>query len=44
MSTRIPLPYGPRVLELFRNPKNMGKMEDATISLIDILLKYNTNK
>lgn len=32
MSSRIPLPYSPKVLELFRNPKNLGKMEDATIS------------
>jgi len=29
MSTRIPLPYSPKVLELFRNPKNLGRMEDA---------------
>ncbi len=28
MSTRVPLPYTPLVLELFRNPKNLGKMED----------------
>ncbi len=31
MSSRIPLPYAPKVLELFQNPKNLGKMEDATI-------------
>ncbi len=31
MSTRIPLPYTPRVLELFRNPKNAGPMEDADV-------------
>ncbi|MET1159735.1 MAG: iron-sulfur cluster assembly scaffold protein [Thermoprotei archaeon] len=31
MSTRIPLPYSPKVLELFRNPKNAGPMEDATV-------------
>ena len=31
MSTRIPLPYSPKVLELFRNPKNAGHMEDATV-------------
>lgn len=31
MSTRIPLPYTPRVLELFRNPKNVGPMEDADV-------------
>ena len=29
MSSRIPLIYDPKVLELFRNPKNLGKMEDA---------------
>jgi nitrogen fixation NifU-like protein len=29
--SRAPLPYNPRILELFRNPKNLGKMEDATI-------------
>jgi nitrogen fixation NifU-like protein len=29
--SRIPLPYSPKVLELFRNPKNLGKMEDATV-------------
>ncbi|MCP8305425.1 MAG: iron-sulfur cluster assembly scaffold protein [archaeon] len=29
MSTRIPLPYNPKVLELFKNPKNLGRMEDA---------------
>jgi len=29
MSTRIPLPYSPKVLELFKNPKNLGRMEDA---------------
>ncbi len=28
MSTRVPLPYTPTVLELFRNPKNLGKMDD----------------
>ena len=27
MSSRIPLAYNPKVLELFRNPKNLGKME-----------------
>lgn len=31
MSTRIPLPYSPKVLELFKNPKNLGKMDDATV-------------
>jgi nitrogen fixation NifU-like protein len=29
--SRVPLPYNPKVLDLFRNPKNLGKMEDATI-------------
>ena len=29
--SRVPLPYNPKVLELFRNPKNLGKMEDATV-------------
>ena len=31
MSTRIPLPYSPKVLEIFRNPRNLGPMEDATV-------------
>lgn len=31
MSSRIPLPYSPKVLELFRNPKNLGPLEDATV-------------
>jgi len=30
--SRVPLPYGPKVLELFRNPRNAGAMEDATVS------------
>ena len=29
MSSRVPLTYGKKVLELFRNPKNLGRMEDA---------------
>lgn len=29
--SRVPLPYTQRVLDLFRNPKNQGKMEDATV-------------
>ncbi len=29
--SRMPLPYNPKVLDLFRNPKNLGKMEDATV-------------
>jgi len=32
--SRIPLPYNPKVLELFRNPKNLGKMDDATVVAI----------
>jgi len=31
VSTRIPLPYSPKVLELFRNPKNAGPMENPTV-------------
>lgn len=29
--SRMPLPYNPKVLDLFKNPKNLGKMEDATV-------------
>lgn|SRR5271157_1141925 len=29
--SRAPLPYNPKILELFKNPKNLGKMEDATV-------------
>src|SRR5512139_769574 len=29
--SRVPLPYTQKVLDLFRNPKNLGKMEDASI-------------
>ncbi len=32
--SRAPLPYNPKVLELFRNPKNLGKMEDATVKAV----------
>jgi len=32
MASRIPLPYSPKVIELFRNPKNLGKLEDANAS------------
>ncbi|MCS7115642.1 MAG: iron-sulfur cluster assembly scaffold protein [Nitrososphaerota archaeon] len=32
--SRAPLPYNPKILELFRNPKNLGKMEDATVSAV----------
>ncbi|MCC6056700.1 MAG: iron-sulfur cluster assembly scaffold protein, partial [Desulfurococcaceae archaeon] len=31
MSSRIPLPYSPKVLEIFRNPKNVGQLEDADV-------------
>lgn len=31
MSTRIPLPYSPKVLKYFRNPKNMGVMKNPTV-------------
>ncbi len=54
MSTRIPLPYSPKVLELFKNPKNAGPMEDATVKatagspacgdLITIYLKIDEEK
>ncbi len=54
MSTRIPLPYSPKVLELFRNPKNAGKMEDADIKatagspacgdMITLYLKIDKNR
>ncbi len=29
--SRMPLPYTQKVLDLFRNPKNLGKMEDANV-------------
>jgi nitrogen fixation NifU-like protein len=32
--SRIPLPYSCKLLDLFRNPKNIGKMEDATVSAV----------
>jgi len=34
LSSRIPLPYSPKVLELFRNPRNMGRIEDANASAV----------
>lgn len=34
MSSRIPLPYSSRVLDLFKNPKNLGRIEDANISAV----------
>jgi len=30
----VPLPYSQKILDLFRNPKNLGKMEDATVSAV----------
>ena len=32
--SRMPLPYSRKVLELFRNPKNLGKMDDPTVSAV----------
>jgi len=32
--SRVPLPYSAKILELFRNPKNLGRMEDATVSAV----------
>jgi len=32
--SRVPLPYSSKLLELFRNPKNLGRMEDATVSAV----------
>lgn len=32
--SRSPLPYSRKILELFRNPKNLGRMEDATVTAI----------
>jgi nitrogen fixation protein NifU and related proteins len=29
--SRAPLPYTAKVMDLFRNPKNLGKMEDASV-------------
>jgi len=29
--SRAPLPYNPKILDLFKNPKNLGKMDDATV-------------
>ncbi|MEX0567922.1 MAG: iron-sulfur cluster assembly scaffold protein [Candidatus Njordarchaeota archaeon] len=31
MSNRIPLPYSPIILEIFRNPKHFGELKDADI-------------
>jgi nitrogen fixation NifU-like protein len=32
--SRSPLPYNPKILELFKNPKNLGRMDDATVSAV----------
>ncbi|MBS7632026.1 iron-sulfur cluster assembly scaffold protein [Candidatus Bathyarchaeota archaeon] len=32
--SRMPLPYNPKILELFKHPKNLGKMEDASVSAV----------
>ncbi|MBS7287344.1 MAG: iron-sulfur cluster assembly scaffold protein [Candidatus Freyarchaeota archaeon] len=32
--SRTPLPYSPKILELFRNPKNLGRMENADASAV----------
>ncbi len=32
--SRVPLPYSSKILDLFRNPKNQGRMEDATVSAV----------
>lgn len=32
--SRAPLPYNPKILDLFKNPKNLGKMEDATVTAV----------
>jgi nitrogen fixation NifU-like protein len=52
--SRVPLPYTQKVLDLFRNPKNLGKMEDATViavagnpacgDMITFYLKINDQK
>jgi len=32
--SRTPLPYTQKVLDLFRNPKNLGKIKDATVTAV----------
>jgi nitrogen fixation NifU-like protein len=32
--SRGPLPYSSKILELFRNPRNLGKMKDPTASAV----------
>lgn len=48
------MPYNPKILELFKNPKNLGKMEDATVvsvagnpmcgDMITFYLKINSDE
>jgi len=52
--SRTPLPYSQKILELFKNPKNVGKMEDATVvasvgspicgDVVTIYLKINSQE
>ena len=32
--SRSPLPYSQKVIELFRNPRNQGKMKNPTVTSI----------
>ena len=32
--SRIPLPYSKKVLDLYKNPLNQGKMKDATVTAV----------
>lgn len=32
--SRAPMPYSQKILDLFRNPKNLGRMDDATVSAV----------
>ena len=32
--SRIPLPYSQKVIDLFRNPKNQGKMKNPTVTAV----------
>ena len=32
--SRVPLPYSPKILDLFKNPKNLGRIKDATVSAV----------
>ena len=34
--SRVPLPYNPKVLDLFRHPKNLGPMKDATVTAVAV--------